>query len=85
MGLQELYRRYHHPSLTPNHPPTQPLSAQPLSPRQRLLVPARREDGALVHQVLQVRAAEASGALGDVRQGDALRQLLVPNKETVDR
>mmetsp|Transcript_39127 Transcript_39127/g.61569 ORF Transcript_39127/g.61569 Transcript_39127/m.61569 type:complete len:482 (+) Transcript_39127:648-2093(+) len=42
-----------------------------------LLVPARRQNGALVHQVLQVRAAEAGGALGDVREGDALRQLLV--------
>mmetsp|Transcript_77837 Transcript_77837/g.171881 ORF Transcript_77837/g.171881 Transcript_77837/m.171881 type:complete len:340 (-) Transcript_77837:215-1234(-) len=42
-----------------------------------LLVPARRQNGAFVHQIFQIGAAEAGGALGDVRQGNALRQLLV--------
>ena len=49
-------------------------------PAACLLVPARRQNGAFVHQILQIGAAEAGGALGDVRQGDALRQLLVPRR-----
>ena len=54
------------------------LNYQRVAQPPRLLVPARRQNGAFVHQILQIGAAEAGGALGDVRQGNALRQLLVP-------
>lgn len=48
------------------------------APTNGLLVPSRRQNRRLVHQVLQVGTAEAGRALGDVDQGDALGQLLVP-------
>mmetsp|Transcript_9131 Transcript_9131/g.14468 ORF Transcript_9131/g.14468 Transcript_9131/m.14468 type:complete len:201 (-) Transcript_9131:3490-4092(-) len=41
------------------------------------LVATRGEDGRLVHEVLQVRAAHAGGAPGNIRQRQVICQLLV--------
>mmetsp|Transcript_38632 Transcript_38632/g.92745 ORF Transcript_38632/g.92745 Transcript_38632/m.92745 type:complete len:239 (+) Transcript_38632:807-1523(+) len=45
--------------------------------RDGLLVPARREDGRFIHQILQISPTEARCALGNVHERDVLSKLLV--------
>mmetsp|Transcript_105965 Transcript_105965/g.276713 ORF Transcript_105965/g.276713 Transcript_105965/m.276713 type:complete len:225 (+) Transcript_105965:1169-1843(+) len=49
-----------------------------------LLLAAGREDGRLVHQVLQVGAAHPGAALGDLADADLLVELLVPQVHVED-